>query len=211
VRRRKSDLTARVNGNLQLEFGNIALTSYAGLELFRQYLRSMQFNKLVREAFSGTAGWTDFGVVGIVRLLIGLIVVGGHRLRHLAYLEKDPLFERFCGLRHLPTARTVGRWLRQFTMQTVGRLQLLNAAVIAHVLPGLALRTLTVDIDGVVVLTKCRIFQCDVVITTEHKNDESNPPQNCVQRMRKELCRHLMEEATVYPRVGFLAKDTRLS
>jgi hypothetical protein len=157
VRRRKSDLSARVNGNLQLEFGNIALTSYAGLELFRQYLRSMQFNKLVREAFSGTAGWTDFGVVAVVRLLIGLIVVGGRRLRHLAYLENDPLFERFCGLRHLPTARTVSRWLRQFTMQTVGRLQVLNASVIAHVLPGLALRALTVDIDGVVVSTGLKV------------------------------------------------------
>src|SRR4030095_14105556 len=126
--------------------------SHAGLELFRQYLRSMQFNKLVREAFSGTAGWTDFGVVAVVRLLIGLIVVGGRRLRHLAYLENDPLFERFCGLRHLPTARTVSRWLRQFTMQTVGRLQVLNASVIAHVLPGMGVRSPAVLVNVLVLL-----------------------------------------------------------
>jgi hypothetical protein len=43
------------------------------------------------------------------------------------------------------------------------------------------------------------------VITTKHKNDESNPSQNCVQH-EKQLCRHLMEEATVYSRMG-LAKD----
>ena len=157
MRRRKTDLIARVNGNLQLEFGNIALTSYAGLELFGRHLRAMRFNKLIRETFAGTAGWTDFGVVAMVRLLMGLIIVGGRRLRHLAYLEKDPLFHRFCGLQQLPTARTVSRWLRQFTMQTVGRLQALNAAVIGHVLPGLALRTLTVDVDGVVVSTGLKV------------------------------------------------------
>ena len=38
-------------------------------------------------------------------------------------------------------------------METVGRLQSLNGAVIAHVVPGLGLRTLTVDVDGVVVST----------------------------------------------------------
>ena len=153
MRRRKTDLTARVNGNLQLEFGDVALTSYAGLELFGRYLRMMGFNRLVREAFSGRGGWTDFGVVAMVRLLIGLLVVGGRRVRHLGFVQGDPVFERFCGLQRLPSARTVGRWLRQFTMETVGRLQSLNGAVIAHVVPGLGLRTLTVDVDGVVVST----------------------------------------------------------
>jgi Transposase DDE domain group 1 len=157
VRRRKTDLKARVNGNLELEFGDVALTSYAGLELFNRYLRAAQFNKLVREAFAGTAAWTDFGVVAMVRLLIGLLVVGGRRLRHLVYVQHDPLFQRFCGLRKLPTARTVSRWMTHFTMETVGRLQALNATVIAHILPVLGLRTLTVDIDGVVVSTGVQV------------------------------------------------------
>lgn len=37
VRRRRTDLRARVNGDLQLEFTDVALTSYAGLELFGRY------------------------------------------------------------------------------------------------------------------------------------------------------------------------------
>ena len=49
VRRRTADLHARVNGDLQLEFANVALTSYAGLELFARYLRRTDFN-----AVSGT-------------------------------------------------------------------------------------------------------------------------------------------------------------
>jgi hypothetical protein len=109
VRQRKLDLPARVNSDLPLEFSDVTLTSYAGLELFARYLRRTRFNALVREVFRGTAMWGDYGVVAMVRLLIGLLIVGGRRLRHVAYVADDPLFRRFTGLRRLPTARTLSR------------------------------------------------------------------------------------------------------
>jgi len=153
MRQRKLDLRARVNGDLQLEFEDVALTSYAGLELFAGYLRRTRFNPMVREAFAGTTRWGDYGVVAMVRLLVGLLIIGGRRVRHLAYVQDDPLFRRFAGVHRVPTARTVSRWLKQFTMTTVDRLQLLNAGIVARVLPRLTLRTLTIDVDGVVVST----------------------------------------------------------
>ena len=122
-------MRARVNGDLQLECEDVALTSYAGLELFARYLRRTGFNTMVREAFAGTRGWGDYGVVAMIRLLVGLVIVGGRRLRHLAYVQDDPLFRRFAGVRCVPTARTVSRWLKHFTMTTVDRLQLLNAGM----------------------------------------------------------------------------------
>jgi len=157
MRRRNTDLQARVNGNLELEFGEIQLTSYAGLELFNRYLRTMRLNDRIRSAFRGARLSGDFGVVAMVRLLIGLLVVGGRRLDHVGYVADDPVFLRFCRLQVLPTARTVSRWLTQFTMKTVERLQALNAVVIAHVIPGLGLHTITVDVDGVVVSTGLRV------------------------------------------------------
>ena len=42
--RTKSDLTARVNGDLALEFRAIPLTSYAGLELFWRCLQQIAFS-----------------------------------------------------------------------------------------------------------------------------------------------------------------------
>ena len=151
MRRRKTDLPARVNGNLPFEFDDVALTSYAGLELFARYLRRIGFNQLVRHAFAGTPAWGDFGVVAMVRVVIGLIVVGGRRLRHLTYVADDPVFQRFGGVRLVPTARTLSRWLTRFTMPTVRHLQGLNAAVVTQLLAGLGLRTWTIDVDGVVV------------------------------------------------------------
>jgi hypothetical protein len=96
-------LPARVNGNLPLEFGDVRFTSYAGLELFTRYLRRVDFNWQVRQAFAGAARWGDFGVVPMVRLVVGLVIVGGRRLRHLAYVADDPVFQRFGGVRVVPT------------------------------------------------------------------------------------------------------------
>ena len=176
MRRRKLDLQARVNGHLAFDFADVQLTSYAGLELFHRYLRQMQFNAMVRTAFAGAPVLGDFGVVAMVRLLMVLLVVGGRRLEHVGYLAADPLVRRFCGLQVLPTARTVSRWLTQFTMSTVERFQRLNAAVVAHMIPGLRLRTLTVDVDGVVVSTGLQVERAFRGFNPHHRKVPSYYP-----------------------------------
>jgi hypothetical protein len=176
VRRRNTDLHARVNGDLTLEFEEVQLTSYAGLELFERYLRTMRLNEMIRTAFRGAPLGGDFGIVAMVRLLIGLLVVGGRRLDHVAYVADDPLFRRFCRLQVLPTARSVSRWLTQFTMKTVERLQALNAAVIAQVVPGLRLHTVTVDVDGVVVSTGLQVERAFRGFNPHHRKVPSYYP-----------------------------------
>jgi Transposase DDE domain group 1 len=169
-------LRARVNGDLQLEFADVALTSYAGLELFGQYLRTTGFNATVRAACGGTAGWGDFGAVAMVRLLIGLLIVGGRRLRHLAFVQDDPLFRRFCEVQVLPTARTVSRWLQGFTMTTVAALQAINTAVIARVRATLGVRTWTIDVDGVVVSTGLQVERAFRGFNPHHRKVPSYYP-----------------------------------
>lgn len=74
VRRRNTELHARVNGNLALEFTEAKLTSYAGLELFDRYLRRIGFSDLVRTGSGQARLGGDFGVVAMMRVLIGLLV-----------------------------------------------------------------------------------------------------------------------------------------
>lgn len=176
MRRRRTDLCARVNGDLQLEFTGVALTSYAGLELFGRYLRATGFNRVVRDACAGTAAWSDFGAVVMMRLLIGLLVVGGRRLRHLAFVQDDPLFKRFCEVQVVPTARSVSRWLQGFTMTTVGCLQQINTAVIARVLATLGVRTWTIDVDGVVVSTGLQVERAFRGFNPHHRKVPSYYP-----------------------------------
>jgi hypothetical protein len=127
VRRPKAELRARVNGPLTFQYERTGLTSYAGLEFVRRWLHRDGLLAMVRRELATALPPTDYGVVGLVLVVLALVLSGGRRLRHLRYLDGDPLVLRFCGLRHLPTARTVGRWLAAFRAHHLPRLQWVNA------------------------------------------------------------------------------------
>tara|TARA_B100000315_G_scaffold191262_1_gene181452 strand:+ start:42 stop:1535 length:1494 start_codon:yes stop_codon:yes gene_type:complete len=153
VRRKKADLRTRVNQNIGIEFTAHGLTSYAGLELLIRYLRRTGFNGQLRRHLSAVVSGGDFGTVGLCRVILGLLVVGGRRLRHLGFLKGDPLLQRFCGLQALPTDRSVSRWLKRFTAAAEEALKRLNAEVVARLVGVLKARTLTIDVDGTVLCT----------------------------------------------------------
>jgi hypothetical protein len=135
-----------------------------------------RFNTVVRRAFAGSPAWGDFGVVAMVRLLIGLLVVGGRRLRHVAFVQDDPVFRRFGQVRMVPTARTLSRWLQAFTMTSVTHLQAINTAVVARVLATLGLRTWTIDVDGVVVSTGLQVERAFRGFNPHHRKVPSYYP-----------------------------------
>jgi hypothetical protein len=153
VRYRKADLGIAVKNDLRVEFTESGLSSYAGLELLTRYFRSIRLNNLIRRHLGGILLPGDYGTVAMIRIVLGLLIVGGRRIRHLDFVRGDVLFERFTGLIRLPSLRTLSRWLTQFTMQSVQRLQALNAEIVARVIRREPLRTLTVDVDGSVVST----------------------------------------------------------
>ncbi len=111
----------------------------------------------------------------MVRLLIALLV-GGLRLRHLAFVQDDPVFRRFCEVRLVPTARTLSRWLQGFTMTTVAHLQTINTVVIARVLATLGIRTWTIDVDGVVVSTGLQVERAFRGFNPHHRKVPSYYP-----------------------------------
>jgi len=176
VRRRKADLSRRVNGDLAVEFTASGLTSYAGLELLLRYLRATGLNALLRQQLAGTKLRGDFGAVAMVRVVLGLLIVGGRRLRHLGYVTGDPIFHRFCGLAHLPSARTLSRWLKNFNESWVGRLRRVNAEVVARVVRALPLKLLTVDVDGTVCSTGMQVERARRGYNPHHRKVPSYYP-----------------------------------
>ena len=83
MRRRKADLRARVNGQLTLRYERDGLTSYAGLEFVRRYLQRIDFVATLRRELATALPASDFGVVGMVLVVLTLLLSGGRRLRHL--------------------------------------------------------------------------------------------------------------------------------
>ena len=92
VRRRKAEIRHGVNNDLQLGFCEEALTSYAGLELIGRFLRRVRLNDRIRQCFSDVLAGGDFGIVALVRVVLGLLIVGGRRCGHVSFLEGDPVF-----------------------------------------------------------------------------------------------------------------------
>lgn len=148
MRQRKRSLTRRVNGNLRVEFGDERLTSYAGLEILGRFLRDMFFNSKLREAFRGIQLRGDYPLPSMVRVFLALLLAGGRRLRHVRFLDRDPLVRRFSGLEHLPDERTLSRWLKQFSRKAVARLARFNFQLVLERIQHLGLRLLTFDLDG---------------------------------------------------------------
>ena len=155
MRSRRTDLKRRVNGRADFRTGRQEVTSHAGLELIREYLKGRGFPILLRRAAGRGFPATDFGVAPMLLTLLGLILVGGRRVWHLRYELADPVLARFAGLRRLPATRTVSAWLQRLGEGDVERLRRLNSDLVAEDLAGR--RRLTLDVDGSVVSTGLQV------------------------------------------------------
>jgi hypothetical protein len=153
VRRTKQDLRRRVNGDLTLRFDEPGLTSFAGIELLRRFLRQIGFHRRLRRCLAGCQPAGDYSPVAIVSLLLAMLFVGARRLRHCRHLHGDPIISRFAGLKRLPCDRTLSRWLGRCNARVRAALQELTAELIVRSVRPLDLRRLTVDVDGTVLST----------------------------------------------------------
>src|SRR5690606_15362709 len=82
---------------------------------------------------------------------------GGRRVRHIGYLDSDPMAKRICGLRRMPTLHTAGRWLRSFDRDGVNGLLRVNERLVGGVIEQSDIRRLTFDVDGSVVSTGLQV------------------------------------------------------
>ena len=137
--------------------GRQEVTSHAGLELVREYLKGRRFTALMRRAAGRGFPATDFGVAPMLLTLLGLILIGGRRVWRLRYELSDPVLARFAGLARLPSSRTVSAWLQRITAEDVERLRRLNSELVAEELKRSGRRRLTLDVDGSVVSTGLQV------------------------------------------------------
>lgn len=176
MRWRKADLGRRVNGNLELRFGRDGLTSYAGLELVRRYFALSGFVGVLRRELAATLPRSDFGAVRMVLVVLALIISGGRRVRHLLFISADPVILRLCGLRRMPTPRSVGRWLGEFRARDLPALQRVNALIAAKAIARAKLRRLTIDVDGSVVSTGLQVERARRGFNPHHRKVPSYYP-----------------------------------
>jgi len=150
VRLRKQDYSQRINSDLKIEFAAQDLSSFSGLELFRRYFSLISLQSRIRKAFAVNKLSGDYTSVHLILIFIALWLTGGRRLRHIPFISEDPLVKRLCGLKSLPSDRTVSRWLGQFTNDALQALIGLNSEIVSEKLKAMNLARVTLDFDGTV-------------------------------------------------------------
>jgi hypothetical protein len=210
VRLKTTDLRARVNAKLVLRFRSSGLTSYAGLELIRRYFDRLGLAALIRRHVAASLPGTDYGATSMVMLLLALIIVGGRRLLHLAWLERDPLVLRICGLARIPTARTVGRWLEQIRMRDLNGLVSLNEEVVAEAVRTSGIRRLTIDVDGSVVSTGLKVERARRGYNPHHRKVPSYYPITAHEAQTGQILRVQNRSGNVHDGKGSLGFLTSL-
>jgi hypothetical protein len=173
---RKRDLRAPVKGDLDVTFSQERISAHGGLEIFRRYLQALEVPRRLREALMPHGLHSDYGVVGIAFSILALILIGGRRVTHLAFLCADPIVKRFAGLRQLPADRTVVRWLKRFSSQALLALETLIRDLVHDQIERAKLSSLTLDLDGTVLRTGAKVEGAARGFNPHHPKDPSYYP-----------------------------------
>jgi hypothetical protein len=172
----RNSIRTYVKRDLPIEFSQERISAHGGLELFRRFLVLRGFAARVRGALGGTAVDGDYGVVRMLLAVLALLLIGGARVTHLAFVGVDPIVLRFCGLHRLPADRTLVRWLKAFTAPLLERLADLIRDGVHDEIERAGLARLTVDLDGTVLRTGARVDGAVRGYSPHHPKDPSYYP-----------------------------------
>ena len=189
MRLRTSDLTRRVNADLTLRFNQKGLTSFAGLEFVRRYFSLIDLRRQMRRVLYRALPKTDFGASGMTLLMLVLIITGGRRIRHLRYLEQDPLVLRCCGLRRLPAPYSLSRWLSRFDADSLSALSTWNERIVGDAIHSAGLRRLTIDVDGSVISTGLTVEGAKRGFNPHHRKNPSYYPITAYEANTSQILR----------------------
>lgn len=153
----KRGFQARVKGDLHIEYGDETLTSYAGLELVRRFVRGLGLAEKLRSAERRLCLGGDLGLQSVVLLVVAMLLAGARRLAHVKFVGDDPLVLRFAGLARAPSERSLSRALKKLTYRTWPELDALSTHVVQEGVRDLASSRWTLDMDGSVVTTGMKV------------------------------------------------------
>lgn len=172
----KRGFEGRVKGDLSIEFGDEKLTSHAGLELLRRFLRGLGFCSALRDGEKKMRMGGDFSLSKVVLTVVGMLLVGAKRLRHLTFIGSDPLFLRFVGLSRAPSERSLGRALARMGWRVWPELDRLSHLVVRGAVERIGLRRWTIDIDGSVLTTGLQVERAERGFNPHHRKNPSYYP-----------------------------------
>jgi hypothetical protein len=198
VRIGKRGFETRIKGDVHIEFGSEKLTSFAGLELIRRFLKRTRFFAELRLASMRANVGGDLSFVKVVLLVVGMLLTGAKRLRHLEFMRDDPLFLRFVGLSRAPTDRSLGRALERMSWRTWPELSRLSLLVARASLQNIDGRRWTLDLDGSVLTTGLEVERAERGFNPHHRKNPSYYPIICTLAQTGHVIGHKNRRGNVH-------------
>lgn len=176
MRLSKDRIRARIKSDLPLTFGSERLSAYGGLELFRRFIVALDLRRRLNVTLRGAGLRGDYGAAQLCLAIVGLLLIGGWRVAHLAFVGGDPMLLRFCGLRQLPADRTIVRMLKAFSASALNALQDLIRDLVHDSIAREKLARVTLDLDGTVLRTGAGVAGAARGYNPHHPKDPSYYP-----------------------------------
>ncbi len=183
---------------MHIEFGDEKMTSYAGLELFRAFLAKCGVLRALSEGERRLALGGDFGFRRAVLVIVGMLLVGAERLRHVEFLRDDPMWLRFAGLSRAPTERTLSRTLKKMTSRTWPELDRLLLSTIECDEEVMNLRRWTLDNDGSVLSTGLQVERAARGFNPHHRKNPSYYPILATLAQSGHVLRHMNRRGNIH-------------
>jgi len=177
VRLSKDRIRARIESDLPITFGAERLTAYGGLELVRRFVVALDLRRRLETTLAGVGMRGDYGAARLCLAIVGLLLVGGWRVTHLAFVGSDPILLRFCALKQLPADRTIVRMLKSFSSSALLALQDLVRDLMHEAIARAKLTRITLDLDGTVLRTGAHVGGAARGYNPHHPKDPSYSPR----------------------------------
>ena len=176
MRLSKDRIRARIKSDLPITFGAERISAYGGLELVRRFVVALDLRRRLEATLRGAGVGGDYGAAQLCLAIVGLLLVGGWRVTHLAFVGSDPILLRFCGLKQLPADRTIVRMLKSFSSSALLALQDLVRDLVHEAIAREKLTRVTLDLDGTVLRTGAHVGGAARGYNPHHPKDPSYYP-----------------------------------
>jgi hypothetical protein len=179
VKYSKAQIFASVHAIPELQFSDVALTSFSGLVVLQALFHKLRLKGRLAKCFGARRGATMYGLHTVMLLLIVHIMIGFRRLHDVAYYADDPMVARVLGLRRLPSVATLSRTLRIVNAGDAGAVRAFSRELVCERLGQLTPRRLTLDFDGSVCDTRAHAEGTAVGMNKKRKGARSYYPLLC--------------------------------
>jgi len=131
---------------------NLSVTSHGGLGVIGSFMKSLGiFRGIERRLGHLKRRMRGYRVHEKIFYLIGMIISGGERLRHIRIIESDPGLLRLFGREDIPRPNTMGEFLRQFKRRDINVIREISKELVIKAMKRKGLRHITIDIDSTII------------------------------------------------------------